>query len=174
MSAQKGKDLLLKVDSDGAGTFTTVAGMRSRSLAFNTETVDITHAESAGRWRELLAGAGAKHARVTGAGIFKDAASDALIRDYVFNGTIRDWQIVIPDFGTVEGPFQIASLRTHRPPRRRNRLRAVTGLRRRTHLRCGLTPSPRSRGEGRGEGWLHAPTLLKRALLGFTPARCGL
>ena len=109
MSAQKGKDLLLKVDSDGAGTFTTVAGLRSRSLAFNTETVDITHAESAGRWRALLSGAGATRARVTGAGVFKDAASDALIRDYVFNGTIRDWQIVIPDFGTVEGLFHIAS-----------------------------------------------------------------
>ena len=44
-----------------------------------------------------------------GAGIFKDAASDALVRTYVFNGTIRDWQVVIPDFGTVEGPFQITS-----------------------------------------------------------------
>jgi TP901-1 family phage major tail protein len=107
MPAQKGKDLLLKVDSDGAGTFTTVAGLRSRSLAFNAETVDVTHAESAGRWRELLAGAGAKHAKVSGAGIFKDAASDALVRAYVFDGTIRDWQVVIPDFGTVEGPFQI-------------------------------------------------------------------
>jgi TP901-1 family phage major tail protein len=109
MSAQKGKDLLLKVDSNGAGSFTTVAGLRSRSIAFNSETVDVTHAESAGQWRELLAGAGAKHARITGAGIFKDAASDALVRQYVFDGTIRDWQVVIPDFGTVEGPFQIAS-----------------------------------------------------------------
>jgi TP901-1 family phage major tail protein len=109
MAAQKGKDLLLKVDSDGLGNFTTVAGLRSRSIAFNSETVDITHAESAGQWRELLAGAGARHARVTGAGIFKDAASDALIRNYVFAGTIRDWQVVIPDFGTVEGPFQISS-----------------------------------------------------------------
>jgi TP901-1 family phage major tail protein len=109
MPAQKGKDLLLKVDSDGLGTFTTVAGLRSRSVAFNSETVDITHAESAGQWRELLAGAGAKSARVTGAGIFKDATSDALIRQYVFDGTIRDWQVVIPDFGTIEGPFQIAA-----------------------------------------------------------------
>ena len=109
MAAQKGKDLLLKVDSDGAGTFTTVAGLRSRTIAFNTETVDITHAESAGRWRELLAGAGAKHAKVSGSGIFKDAASDETVRAYVFNGTIRDWQVVIPDFGTVEGPFQIAA-----------------------------------------------------------------
>jgi TP901-1 family phage major tail protein len=109
MAAQKGKDLLLKVDSDGAGTFTTVAGLRSRAIAFNAETVDVTHQESAGQWRELLEGAGIKTARITGAGIFKDAASDALVRSYVFNGTIRDWQVIIPDFGTVEAPFQITS-----------------------------------------------------------------
>jgi len=109
MAAQKGKDLLLKVDSDGAGSFTTVAGLRSRAIAFNAESVDITHAESAGQWRELLAGAGVKSARVTGGGIFKDASSDEIVRGYVFNGTIRDWQMVIPDFGTVEGPFHIAS-----------------------------------------------------------------
>lgn len=109
MPAQKGTDLLLKVDADGAGSFTTVAGLRSRSISFNTETVDITHSESTGRWRELLSGAGAKTARVSGAGIFKDAASDEIVRGYVFEGTIRNWQIVIPDFGTVSGPFQIAS-----------------------------------------------------------------
>ena len=109
MAAQKGKDLLLKVDSDGSGSFTTVAGLRSRAIAFNAESVDITHAESVGQWRELLAGAGVKSARVTGGGIFKDATSDEIVRGYVFNGTIRDWQMVIPDFGTVEGPFHIAS-----------------------------------------------------------------
>ena len=38
MTAQKGKDLLLKVDSDGAGSFTTVAGLRARTLAFNAAT----------------------------------------------------------------------------------------------------------------------------------------
>ena len=109
MAAQKGKDLLLKVDSTGSGSFVTVAGLRSRSIAFNAETVDITHQESAGQWRELLAGAGVRNARVTGSGIFKDAASDELVRSYVFGGTIRDWQMIVPDFGTVEGPFQITS-----------------------------------------------------------------
>ena len=109
MSAQKGKDLLLKVDASGAGDFTTVAGLRTRAIAFNTETVDITHSESIGRWRELLSGAGARSARVTGAGIFKDAASDEIVRGYVFDGTIRDWQIVIPDFGMVQGAFQISA-----------------------------------------------------------------
>ena len=44
MTAQKGKDLLVKI-TDGAGGFVTVAGLRTRRLAFNAETVDITHAE---------------------------------------------------------------------------------------------------------------------------------
>lgn len=110
MAAQKGKDLLLKVDTDGGGTFVTVAGLRTSTLALSSGTVDITHAESAGRWRELLSGAGAKSARISGAGIFKDAASDATLRQYFFDATIRDWQVVIPDLGVIEGPFQIASL----------------------------------------------------------------
>ena len=110
MVAQKGKDLLLKIDSDGVGTFITVAGLRSQTLAFNSESVDVTHQLSAGHWRELLAGAGAKTARITGAGLFKDDASDELVRSAFFDGVIKDWQIIIPDFGTVEGPFHISSL----------------------------------------------------------------
>jgi hypothetical protein len=89
MTAQKGKDLLLKVDSDGGGTFVTVGGLRARSLAFNAATVDATDQESAGRWRELLAGAGLKSARLSGSGIFKDAASDETLRQYFFGGTVR-------------------------------------------------------------------------------------
>ena len=109
MAAQKGKDLLLKVDSDGAGTFTTVAGLRTRAIAFNAEAVDITPPGVRRPVARAARGAGVKQARVTGSGIFKDAASDALVRSYVFGGTIRDWQVVIPDFGTVEGPFQIST-----------------------------------------------------------------
>ena len=109
MTAQKGKDLLLKVDADSTGVFTTVAGIRSRKIAFNLATVDITSSESAGQWRELLAGGGGKSATVSGSGIFKNAASDAIVRAHVFNGTIAAWQIVIPGFGTVQGAFQIHS-----------------------------------------------------------------
>ncbi len=110
MVAQKGKDLLLKVDADGSGTFVTVAGLRSRTLAFNAEAVDVTHTESAGHWRELLSGCGVRSARVAGSGIFKDAASDALIRAAFFDGVIHAWQIIIPDFGSVAGAFQISAL----------------------------------------------------------------
>ena len=108
MAAQKGKDLLVKI-ADGGG-YVTVAGLRARRLSFNAETVDVTHAESAGRWRELLDGAGIKRASVAGRGLFKDALSDALMRQTFFDGAVKSLQIVIPDFGTVTGPFQITSL----------------------------------------------------------------
>ncbi len=110
MGAQKGKDLLLKIDSTGAGVFVTVAGLRTKRLAFNSETVNVTDSESVGRWRELLGGAGVQRASLSGAGIFKDAQSDALIRANFFGSTIVAWQIVVPDFGTVEGPFQVTAL----------------------------------------------------------------
>lgn len=109
MTAQKGKDLLVKI-GDGSGSFVTVAGLRTRRLSLNADSVDATDAESAGRWRELLEGAGVRRASLAGNGIFKDQASDALVRQIFFDGAIRPWRIVIPDFGTIEGPFQISSL----------------------------------------------------------------
>lgn len=108
MSAQKGKDLLLKIH-DGT-VFVTVAGLRSRTLAFNAQSVDVTHSESAGRWRELLDGAGVKRASVSGSGVFKDAASDALVRQMFFNGALASCQILVPDFGTITGSFQVTAL----------------------------------------------------------------
>ena len=110
MTAQKGRDLLLKLDSTGAGVFVTVAGLRSHTLSFNAETVDATSQESAGAWRELLAGAGLKSSSLRGQGIFKDATTDLTMRSYFFNSTILDWQIIIPSFGIVQGPFQITAL----------------------------------------------------------------
>lgn len=110
MAAQSGRDMLLKLDQTGSGSFLTVAGLRTRSLSLNAASIDVTDAESAGRWRELLAGGGIKRAAVAGSGIFKDQASDAEIRTLFFAGTIRNWQLVLPDFGTIQGPFQIVAL----------------------------------------------------------------
>ncbi len=110
MGAQKGRDLLLKLDESGSGIFQTVAGLRATRLSFNADTVDVTTAESAGRWRELLAGAGLRSAAVSGSGIFKDAASDAALRRVFFDGSSPGFEIVIPDFGALSGPFQITSL----------------------------------------------------------------
>ena len=108
MVAQKGKDFLLKIQN-GSG-FDTIAGIRSRKLSFNAQTVDITDGESAGRWRELLAGAGVQRASVAGSGIFRDATSDETLRDAFFNGKILTYQILVPGFGTITGLFQVTAL----------------------------------------------------------------
>ena len=106
MAAQKGKDLLLKLD-DGTGTFITIAGLRTRRLSLNADTVDASSAESVGRWRELLAGAGLLRASIAGTGIFKDAASDVLIRQNFFNGTVGNWQMVVCETQKLAGLSEV-------------------------------------------------------------------
>lgn len=110
MAAQKGRDLLLKVDQTGGGAFATVAGLRSKRISFGAESVDVTDSASAGNWRELLDGAGTKRANVAGSGIFKDTTADESVRSLFFAGAVRDWQVVVPEFGVIEGPFQITAL----------------------------------------------------------------
>lgn len=110
MVAQSGKDLLIKVDLTGAGLFQTIAGLRAQRISFNAESVDVTSLNSSGGWRELLAGAGVKSASISGSGVFTDDSTDERARDLFFNGDTPDYQVVIPDFGTVQGPFQVTSL----------------------------------------------------------------
>ena len=110
MAVQNGKDLLVKVDMIGDGSFVTLAGLRATRINFNAETVDVTSLESAGGWRKLLAGAGVKTASISGAGVFRDADTDERARQIFFNAEMPQFQVVIPDFGVVEGAFQITSI----------------------------------------------------------------
>jgi TP901-1 family phage major tail protein len=110
MAVQAGKDLLIKIDQTGNGQFETIAGLRATRISFNAETVDVTSLESQGGWRELLAGAGVKSASISGSGVFRDANTDERARQIFFDGEIPSFQVVIPDFGTVEGAVQISAL----------------------------------------------------------------
>ena len=65
---------------------------------------------SEGGWRELLGGAGVRSASISGSGVFRDEATDARARQAFFDGEVPRFQVVIPGFGTVEGPFQITGL----------------------------------------------------------------
>lgn len=110
MAAQRGRDLLIKLDTTGGGTFQAVAGLRATRITFNAETVDATHIGSEGRWRELLGGAGVRSASISGSGIFRDEATDELVRGIFFAGEMPQFQVIVPDFGIIEGPFQITSI----------------------------------------------------------------
>ena len=110
MVAQNGKDLLIKLDMTGSGVFETVAGLRATRISFNAETVDVTSLESTGGWRELLGGAGVKSAAISGSGVFKDAGTDERARHIFFESETPRFQVIIPDFGIVEGPFLISAI----------------------------------------------------------------
>ncbi len=110
MAVQAGKDLLVKVDMTSDGQFETIAGLRATRVSFNAETVDVTSLDSAGGWRELLVGAGVRSASISGSGVFRDEGTDERARQLFFDGLTPDFQIIIPDFGIVEGPFQVAAI----------------------------------------------------------------
>ena len=122
MAAQKGSALLLKI-GDGASPedFTTVGGLRSTSITMNDEAVDVTNKDSDGH-RALLAGGGVNSVSISGSGVFTDTASETSIKTAYFaqqntsNGSsaqtaqFNNYQVIIPDFGTLTGSFMIASL----------------------------------------------------------------
>ncbi|MGE0409797.1 MAG: phage major tail protein, TP901-1 family, partial [Amphiplicatus sp.] len=86
MTAQRGKDLLLRIGDGGdPESFTTIAGLRARTLSLNARAVDVTHSESGG-WRELLADAGVRQASVSGRGVFLSGALAEEMRAAFFAG----------------------------------------------------------------------------------------
>lgn len=110
MTAQKGSDFLLKIgDGGGPEVFTTIGGFRQNKLAINNVPVDATSKDSGGK-RQLLAGAGIQTMSASGSGVFVDDAAFATAHTAALNDTIDNWEIIVPDFGTYQGPFQVTNL----------------------------------------------------------------
>ncbi len=110
MAIQRGKDILLKIKNKETSSFETIGGLRSSEIAFNAQPIDVTNAGSAGRWREFLGNSGIRSARIRGEGVFRDESSDELIREIFFNGGQEEWQLVLPNFGTLSGNFSLTIL----------------------------------------------------------------
>jgi TP901-1 family phage major tail protein len=110
-SAQRGDQILLKLgDAASPETFTAVAGLRTKSMTINTETVDVTSADDTSKWRQLLEGAGVKNIAISGSGVFKDDTSLQNVNTAALAQSHDHWQVVVPGLGTFEGSFQISSL----------------------------------------------------------------
>ena len=111
MAGQRGRDVRISIgDGDEPEAFIEVAGIRARTISLMAGLVDATTAQSAEGWREVIAGAGVKRAEVAGSGVFKDAVSDALLRAAYFAGDASTFELAIPGFGTLKGPFAITEL----------------------------------------------------------------
>ncbi len=111
MALQAGRDILLKIfDNEINQEFIIIGGLRARTIALSAKTIDGTSSQSAGNWRELLPNAGLKEATISGSGVFKDSHSDELVKNAFFNQDSRNWQLIIPNFGKLEGQFIISQL----------------------------------------------------------------
>lgn len=120
MAAQQGLDMLLKVNTTGS-TYVTVGGLRSTSITLNDESVDITNKDSAGH-RALLAGGGVSSVAISASGVFTDATTEETVRAAYFaqqntsdgssaqTPAFKNFQFLIPHFGTMTGSFHITSL----------------------------------------------------------------
>ncbi|MEM9233267.1 MAG: phage major tail protein, TP901-1 family [Pseudomonadota bacterium] len=108
MALTSGKDMLLRLN-DGQGGYDTIGGLRTKTFSLSAGTVDITHADSNG-WRELLPCGGIRQATVSGNGLFIDGSAAERARALFFSGEHASWRLHIPDYGDLDGPFQITSL----------------------------------------------------------------
>lgn len=110
MAAQKGRELLIKIgDGQSPESFTTVAGLRSTTISLNDEAVDVTNKDNA-PYRELLANAGIQTVSVSGSGVFTDATVEETVRAKMGAATFSNYQMIVPELGTYEGAFMLASI----------------------------------------------------------------
>lgn len=114
MAAQKGDGVLIKHGNQASPeVFTAVAGIRTTSVTFGTEQVDITSADDTSKWRQLLAGAGIMSMSISGSGVWKADAAAIAARTRAMNANqyIDNWQVVIPGLGTFSGAFLVSGLK---------------------------------------------------------------
>lgn len=117
MAAQKGSDVLLKVND---GSLHTIGGLRSANITVNQEPIDITasNASNGTHQRVLLAG-GTESVSMSGSGILAGAATGSIMKrlDTIFTSQIGNsgafatlFSITVPALGTYSGKFMITSL----------------------------------------------------------------
>ena len=109
MAAQKGRGMLLKL-SNGASppTFTTIGGIREKSLTINNESVDITTSNTA-PWRQLLGDAGMRSVSLSGSGVFEDEAAIKLVEALALSGNLQEFQMTFANGDLYQGLFQVTS-----------------------------------------------------------------
>jgi TP901-1 family phage major tail protein len=106
MAASGGAGLLVRAYINGVAT--TIGGSRQKSVKINNDTVDVTNSDSAGRWQELLGGVAVKKLEVSVSGVLLGTSVDKFIANSALNGSVVQFDIVVPGLGTFSGNFIIS------------------------------------------------------------------
>lgn len=111
MAGEKGgKDLLLKIDTDGAENYQTLGGLTTKSMTLNNGEIDVTN-HSSNQWRTLLDQKGIRAMDLSGSGVHNgDGSTLNTAEDACINGTLTRFQIVDDDAGrTYTAYFKVTS-----------------------------------------------------------------
>jgi len=111
MGVQRGRDLLIKLRSSADQAYTSLAGLRASNITFNTRPVDVTSNDSQGRWREFFAESGVRSIAISGSCLMKNQDSDIALKDLFIAGRAADFEIILPAFCRINGPFVVTVLR---------------------------------------------------------------
>ena len=115
MSASPGKSLLLRVNTTGS-TFVTAGGLRTKQVKRSVAKVDVTTADSAGHWQELLPGAAVQSMSFAATDfVWLNDAAYAAFRTAFEAGTLLICQIVYPGAGFYQGNFVVTQLDDQAP-----------------------------------------------------------
>lgn len=103
----------LTLTTDGTGTineyFLTLGGIRSKSLALNSEMVDITNHDSS-EWRKILDGAGIRSVALSGSGVWKDDTMAHAARAAMMSNTLKNFRVYANTTDYFSGSFKITSI----------------------------------------------------------------
>ncbi len=110
MSASPGKSLLLRVNTSGS-TFVTAGGLRTKQVKRAVSKVDVTTADSTGRWQELLPGAAVQSLSFSASDfVWLNDTAYTTFRTAFESGLMLVCQIVYPGSGYYQGNFVITQL----------------------------------------------------------------
>jgi TP901-1 family phage major tail protein len=106
MAAMAGKDVSIEINTTGS-TYVAIGGMRTNSIKIAGTEIDITTADSSGRWRELLGSAGVISCAISGAGVFLNDTACALALTKVMLGASLGFKFKSAVMGTFAGSFMV-------------------------------------------------------------------
>lgn len=98
MSAQKGKEILIKCAVGGVQTL--IGGMQAKSMKINNGTTEVSATDSPDTWRELLEGANTQSLSITGSGVLKSTAGQMEVVEASMNNSPLDMEFIVPGLGT--------------------------------------------------------------------------
>ena len=98
-----------------SGSYVPLAGLRTRTLQIGSSNIDVTTADSAGQWRELLPSAGVKNLDFDAAGIWQGDATGKNAFLGLVNLQLVTLRIVQPGAIQFDGAFMVDNFQLANP-----------------------------------------------------------